>query len=382
MADRFRTFLSLLGVCIGIFAIVAVFTLVDSLHSTIRESFEDYGTDILFVESQPLEPDLNEDGIFRWWEYISRPPVEYTEYEFLRGHLSRYGDISCTRQSDGAVGVEGNWRMVIKESLECGRLFSSLEMERGADVTILGSKRAESLFPGRNPEFAEGKNIKIGDRGVRVIGVFRETGADMVSTVDVDHSCIIPLRCYDRISSLSAASRTSIAVSGADSDELRILMRQVRRLRPGEKDNFSINTLSFIIEELDDLFKMFNRLGWILGLFSLLVGCFGIANIEFVNVEERIPQIGLQRAIGASRRDIALEYMREAVYLSLVGGALGIALVWLLTVIIPTDTISLRMSLSNVLTGLAVSVLTGIAAGVAPALRASRLDPVEAINHR
>ncbi len=382
MADRVRTFLSLLGVCIGIFAIVAVFTLVDSLHSTIRESFEDYGTDILFVESQPLEPDLNEDGIFRWWEYISRPPVKYTEYEFLRGNLSRYGDISCTRQSDGTVGVEGDWRMVIKESVECGRLFSPQELERGADVAILGSKRVESLFPGRSPEFAEGKKIRIGDRSLRVIGVFRETGTDMVSTVNVDNSCIIPLRCYNRITSLSAASRTSIAVSGADSDELRMLMRQVRRLRPGEKDNFSINTLSFIIEELDDLFRMFNRLGWIVGLFSLLVGCFGIANIEFVNVEERIPQIGLQRAIGASRRDIVLEYMQEAVSLSLSGGSMGIALVWFLTVIIPTELISLKMSMSNVLTGLTVSALTGIAAGVAPALKASRLDPIEAINHK
>ncbi len=382
MADRFRTFLSLLGVCIGIFAIVAVFTLVDSLHSTIRESFEEYGTDILFVESQPLEPDLNEDGIFRWWEYISRPPVEYTEYEFLRSHLSRFGNISCTRQSDGAVGVEGDWRMVIKETLECGRLFSPLEMERGADVAILGSKRAESLFPDNAIESVVGKIIKVGGRGVRVIGVFRETGSDMVSTVDVDHSCIIPLRCYDRLPSLPSKSRTSIAVSGADRDEIRILMRQVRRLRPGDKDNFSINTLSFIIDELDDLFRMLNRLGWIVGLFSLLVGCFGIANIEFVNVEERIPQIGMQRAVGAARRDIVFEYLRESVALSSCGGAMGILLVWLLTLTVPSETISLKMSFSNLLTGLVVSMLTGLFAGVAPALHAAHLDPVEAINHK
>lgn len=381
MADKFRTFLSLLGVSIGVFAIVAVFTLVDSLHSTIRESFEEYGTDILFVEREPLEPDLNDDGIFRWWEYISRPPVGFKEYEFLRGHLSHFEKMSCTKQSDGTVGVEGDWEMVVKETLTCGRVFSRREMDRGEEVVILGSKKAESLFPGKPFRNIVGKTVKLGDRVLRVIGVFGETGSDMVSTIDIDHSCIIPLRCYDRILSLPS-SRSSIAVSGADSDELRTLMRQFRRLRPGEKDNFSINTLSFIINELDDLFGMVSRLGWIVGLFSLLVGCFGIANIEFVNVEERIPQIGIQRATGARRRDIAFEYIKESVSLSVAGGSVGIVLVWLLTLVIPTETVSLKMSFPNLFAGLSVSLLTGVAAGVAPAVRAARLDPVAAINHK
>lgn len=382
MADRFRTFLSLLGVCIGIFAIVAVFTLVDSLHSTIRDSFREYGTDILFVESQPLEPDLNEDGIFRWWEYVSRPPVQLSEYEFLKSHLSECGGIAFTSQGGGTVGVEGDWRMVIKEGLECGRFFSEAEMSRGADVVILGSKMVEELFPGQRGSHVLGKSMKAGSKNLRIIGVFNETGADRVSTVDVDHSGIIPMRCYERIEGLTASARNSIAVSGASADEIRSLVRQVRRLRPGDADNFAINSLSFIINELDDLFRMVGRLGWIVGFFSLLVGCFGIANIEFVNVEERIPQIGIQRAVGARKRDIAVEYINEAVKLSVGGGVIGIVLVWVLTIIVPVGLISLKLSLSNIFTGLMVSVLTGLAAGVAPALRAARLDPVAAINRK
>ena len=278
--------------------------------------------------------------------------------------------------------MEGDWRIVIKEGLECGRFFSEAEMSRGADVVILGSKMVEELFPNQRGSRVLGKSMKAGSKNLRIIGVFNETGADRVSTVDVDHSGIIPMRCYERIEGLTASARNSIAVSGASADEIRTLVRQVRRLRPGDADNFAINSLSFIINELDDLFRMVGRLGWIVGFFSLLVGCFGIANIEFVNVEERIPQIGIQRAVGARKRDIAVEYINEAVKLSVGGGVIGIVLVWVLTIIVPVGLISLKLSLSNIFTGLMVSVLTGLAAGVAPALRAARLDPVAAINRK
>lgn len=380
MADKFRTLLSLLGVCTGIFAIVAIFTLVDSIHSTISESFENYGTDILFVESQPLEPDLNEDGFFRWWKYISRPAVSWNEYKFIeQNYPYDVGMAFTARAGDDAVGVAGQWRIVMQEPLREGRLPGSGELENGAAVVVLGSKAASELFP--HGEEPLGRSVKVAGGIFRVIGILEESGSNMVSTIPADDARIVPLKALERLVDLSKA-RTSIAVAGGDAQEVRTLMRQVRRLRPSEEDNFAINRLSFILDEMSEIFDMIGTLGWIVGIFSLLVGGFGIANIMFVSVQERTPQIGIQKALGARRRTIAAEYLREAAVLSVAGGAGGIALVWLGTLAVPSSAITLRLTAANAATGLAVSAVIGLAAGLAPALRAARLDPVEAINKR
>ena len=374
MADKLRTMLSLLGVCIGIFAIVAVFTLVDSLHATISEGFENYGADILFVESQPLEPDLNEDGVFRWWEYASRPEASFNEFSFLREMLGADARVAFVVRCDaGVVGVDGWWQMVVQDDIRAGRGFTAAELSGGAAVAILGSKAAAELF--KNVEDPVGRSVKVGGRNFRVVGVFAERGANMVSTVQVDDVLLVPAR------SVGGGGRTSIAVSGSSAEELRLAMRQVRRLRPGDSDNFAINTLSFIVSELSEIFGMVSTLGWIVGIFSLLVGGFGIANIMFVGVEERTRQIGIQKALGARRRVIVREFLREAVLLSLGGGVCGVLLVWIGVLLIPASAITVRLSFSNAFLGLSVSVILGLLSGVAPAWHAARLSPLEAINH-
>jgi len=376
MADRFRTILSLLGVCIGIFAIVAVFTLIDSLHSTISEGFDEYGADVLFVESQPLEPDLNEDGVFRWWDYISRPAVRYSEFVFLS---RRFADIAfVSKASDGVVGVGGKWNLVVRGSLRYGRAISSEEISSGAPVVMIGSKVAEALFPGVVDPV--GRTLDIYGRSFKVVGLYEESGSNMVTTVPTDEARLIPVKSLQRLLPEDAC-RNSIAVAGASADELKLLMRQVRRLRPFDPDDFAVNTLSFIVDELSEIFNMVSTLGWIVGIFSLLVGGFGIANIMFVGVEERTPQIGIQKALGARRRTIVLEYLREAVVLSLAGGVVGVLLVWVGTFVVPSSAVTIRLSLGNALLGLGISVVLGLLAGVAPAWRASRLSPLAAINH-
>jgi len=376
MADKFRTILSLLGVCIGIFAIVAVFTLIDSLHSTISEGFENYGADILFVESQPLEPDLNEDGVFRWWEYISRPPVRYSEYQFLKNNIGEIAFVS--KCSDGVVGVGGEWKMIVRDQILYGRSLSENETESGSPLVMLGAKVAEQLFPfEKNPV---GRSVKIFGGNFKVVGIFEESGANMVSTVKTDESKIIPVKALERLVP-EQNCRNSIAVSGTTTESLRYQMRSLRRLRPFDQDNFAINTLSYIVEQLSEIFELVSTLGWIVGIFSLLVGGFGIANIMFVGVEERTPQIGIQKALGARRKTIILEYLREAVLLSLSGGAVGVVLVWVGTLFVPQSVITVALTFSNALIGLGVSVVLGLLAGVAPAYRASRLSPLAAINH-
>lgn len=382
--DWFRTLLSLSGVCIGIFSIVLVLTLIDSLQNTIREGFESFGTDIVFIEKEPLEPDLNEDGIFRWWDYLSRPAISYSEYLFLRQNSRLAEKIAFSSRFSDITAVCGDWGTVVSSGISDGRTFSCDEIERGSSVTIIGENAAKELFKhGENPV---GRSIRLLGKNFTVIGVFEKCGANTVSTVDIDNIRLIPVKTAQSMIDLSK-TRTSITVAPKQgisgevfTEELRTLMRQYRRLSPRDKDNFSINRISFIIEQMGEIFALANLLGWIIGLFSLLVGGFGIANIEFVSVQERTPEIGIQKAIGAKRSVILRQFLREAAVMSGLGGLAGIALAGIVAAIIPSSFIHLTLSLKNAVTGLSVSLVTGVIAGLAPAIRASRLNPVDAIS--
>jgi len=383
--DWFRTLLSLLGVCIGVFSIVSVFTCVDSLKSTIREGFENFGTDILFVEKEPLEPDLNEDGVFRWWNYAGRPQVTEDEYRYLAENSSLAGKAAYSVSFSDIVGVSGDWDLTVQTPLAAGRGFSSSELERGTAAVIIGDSVRERLSDEMGDPL--GRNIRIGDSYFTVIGIFEKRGSNAVSTVDVDNARIIPYRAAAALADLSFA-RASVALapkSGAGADELlyesRSLLRQVRRLSPSEEDDFAINRFSFILGEMTEIFDLVNSLGWIIGIFSLLVGCFGVANIMFVSVQERIHEIGIQKALGARRSRILTQFLSEASLLSLLGGAAGVLLVAAGLLVVPDGVIELRLTAANVLLGLGISLATGLVAGLAPALHASRLNPVDAINH-
>ena len=384
--DWFRTLLSLTGVCVGIFSIVAVFTLVDSLQSAIREGFEKFGTDMVFIEREPLEPDLNEDGVFRWWEYASRPAVTYAEYLYLKDRCTLAGKLAFSSRFADVTAVGGDWETIVSSPLEKGRPFSEEEMQRGSAVVLLGCRAAEELFEGEdNPV---GRSIRIAGMNCTVAGVFRKCGANTVSTVDIDGARLIPVNAARRMVDLSR-TRTSITAAplpGAENEEftseLRRLMRQYRRLTPFDKDNFAINRISFVIDQMTEIFRLANMLGWIIGLFSLLVGGFGIANIMFVSVQERTPEIGIQKALGASRRIILFQYLKESVILSALGGLAGILLVGVVVMAVPSDMIELSLSAGNVAAGLLISFTIGVTAGLAPAVRAANLRPVDAINAR
>ena len=315
-ADRFRTLLSLLGVSIGIFSIVAALTLVDSLRAVVRDSFATYGSDVLFVEREPLEPDLNEDGEFRWWVYASRPPVTWREYRYLAevGGIEEGGSGAFERMAfaayglRNAVGVDGDWSLLVPQPLASGRPFTTREVATGAPVALVGAEA----------EASPGDAIWIGGARYEVIGVFSKAGMTTVSPVDIDHVRLVPYRTLH-----GPVVRSSILLSGADETAVRRMMRSVRRLPPEADDNFAMNRLSFLLDEINHIFTLVSRLGWIIGLFSLLVGGIGIANMLYVSVEERKPQIGICRAIGARRRDIGRQFLAEAIVLSLLGAAGG-----------------------------------------------------------
>ena len=376
-ADRFRTLLSLLGVAIGIFSIVAALTLVDSVQTSVREGFSAFGSDLLFIDREPLEPDLNEDGVFRWWEYATRPSVTWREYQYVkeRGDGTAFDQIAFAAYGPETVGVDGNWSLLVPQSLAQGRYFTQRELEEGLPVVIVGS--AVEATGGRkitcgDPLWLEGKRYE-------VIGVFAKAGLTTVSPVDVDEVRLVSYK-----SQRQAPLRSSIVVSGANPERIRTIIREYRRLSPGQEDNFALNRLSFLLDEMNEIFAMLSKLGWIIGIFSLLVGGFGIANMLYVSVEERKPQIGICRALGAKRRRIEREFLGEATILSLMGGSAGIALVEILMLTYRLSgkmTLPLSLSPRAIITGLIVAIIIGLIFGVAPARHAAKLHPVEAITN-
>ena len=376
-ADRFRTLLSLLGVAIGIFSIVAALTLVDSVQTSVREGFSAFGSDLLFIDREPLEPDLNEDGVFRWWEYATRPSVTWREYQYVkeRGDGTAFDQIAFAAYGPETVGVDGNWSLLVPQSLAQGRYFTQRELEEGLPVVIVGSAveaTGGKIITCGDPLWLEGKRYE-------VIGVFAKAGLTTVSPVDVDKVRLVSYK-----SQRQAPIRSSIVVSGANPERIRTIIREYRRLSPGQEDNFALNRLSFLLDEMNEIFAMLSKLGWIIGIFSLLVGGFGIANMLYVSVEERKPQIGICRALGAKRRRIEREFLGEATILSLIGGSAGIALVEILLLTFRLSgkmTLPLSLSPRAIATGLIVAIIIGLTFGVAPARQAAKLHPVDAISN-
>ena len=406
LADKLRTTLSLAGVSIGIFSIVAVFTVVDSLKESVNEGFRKFGSDVVIVERVPLEPDFDRDGRQKLWQYESRPQIGWPEYLFLQENSAAAGNMAFSasfemecaagRESydEGAfVAVDGDWRMLVQEKILHGRGFTSGELASGAAVTIIGSEVAQKLFA----DMADPVGRMITVRGVplRVIGIFDSAGDNLVGMMDVDCVRLIPVRFAFRIADITspavktriiasphqAGERSSDGISKEEfKSELRMLMRQYRRLRPVQEDDFALNELSFVAEQFRSVFGMVNTVGWVVGIFSLLVGGFGIVNIMYVSVEERTRIIGIKKALGARKRVITMQFLAEAATLSTLGGLAGIVLVWFATLLIPDTLFPIYLSPSNVLKGIAIALVIGVVSGVAPARYAASLHPVEAIN--
>lgn len=385
-ADRFRTRLSLLGVAVGIFSIVAALTLVDAMQRSIREGFAVYGSNLLFVDRMPLEPDLDDAGHFRWWNYALRPEVSWQEYRYLEQNgEGAFSGIAFARYGAERIGVAGDWPLLVPGPLAEGRGFTERELRDGAPVMIVGAQvRRDEGRTGNGRPLRCGEALWIEGVKYEVIGRFAKAGMNTVSTVDVDQVRLVPERTMKDV-----AARCSILLADADEDAVRALMRACRRLGPGQRDDFALNRLSYLLDEMNNLFAMVAKMGWIVGIFSLLVGGFGIANMLYVSVEERRPEIGICRALGAKRRVIVRQFLGEAVSLSLLGGLTGLLFVQIVLFLLralltikggAVDFIPLLLSPRAIVSGLSAALFIGLLFGVTPARHASLLAPVEAIN--
>lgn len=396
-ANKLRTFLSLLGITIGIFAIISVFTVIDSLEDYIRNSLNSLGNNMVFIQKWPWAPPEGETE-YPWWRYLNRPvpKLEETAELLRRSELADNGvflaGFNSTVQYRGSTsentevlatthGLLDLWNL----ELDRGRYFTEEESRSGAPVALVGSELVKRLFEGSNPL---GKEIKVHGYRMIVIGVYKQKGEDMFGTsMDKRIHITVPFavqmvdfRNRDMGQTINVKARP-----GADKEhfkaELEGIMRSIRRLKPMEENNFAVNEISVISSSLDTFFAVFNIAGSVIGGFSILVGGFGIANIMFVSVKERTRIIGIQKSLGAKRYFILMEFIFESVILSVLGGVVGLLLVFTGTSIVSAvSEMTLALSIGNIVLGLFVSAIIGLLAGFLPALTAARLDPVTAMN--
>lgn len=392
-----RTILSLLGVTVGIFAIIAVLTIVDALNVSIKNSLAFLGDKVMYVQKFPFA--FNEPN-YPWWKYMRRPAPKYEEYEFLERTLTQAsavsvfdvrGNQSVRYRSNSlraaVMGASQFHNFVSDIKVADGRYFSPQESKSGRNVVIIGHTVAKELFDTSDPI---GKEIKIRDIKFLVIGVMQRQGDNFLPTPSNDDLCIIPFLSFSRLfASRSRGVNPVIAVKGYEADtgltelegEITGLLRAYRKLKPKDEDNFALNRTEAIADVLDSIIAVLKVAGWCIGSFSILVGGFGIANIMFVSVKERTNLIGIQKSLGAKNYFILLQFLFESVFLSVLGGAAGLLLVSTLSAF-STETFQIVLTPSNMLLGLTVSSVIGVLSGIIPAYSASQLDPVEAIRSK
>jgi len=389
--NKVRTLLSLLGITIGIFSIISVFTIFDSMEKNIKESINSLGNDVLFVQKWPWSM----GGDYPWWKYINRPEPSLTDLREIqkRSQASQASaylvDVSRTiKYRENSIenveilGVSQEYDKVMPLDIGRGRFISPAEFVSGKAVAVVGNNIATSLLPGQEPV---GKRIKIFGMNVEIIGIIRQEGNDMFGNSS-DNQVILPVNFVRNYVDLRNQGGAIVvkAKPYVPLDELRDeligIMRSIRRLQPKAEDNFAINQTDIITKGFDQLFGVIGIVGWIIGGFSLLVGGFGIANIMFVSVKERTSIIGIQKALGAKNYFILLQFLFEAVFLAVIGGIVGLLIVFILTLVI-SNALGWSMALTqgNILLGIGVSALIGFVSGLIPAWSASRLDPVEAM---
>ncbi len=391
VVNKVRTFLSLLGITIGIFCVISVFTVFDSMEHAIRKSIASLGSNVLYIQKWPWSM----GGNYPWWKYFQRPEPTLEDMREIEKRSALFDAVAFMSQTNKTIKRQGNYidnitvtgvshdfNKVWDFELFSGRYFSPLESAGGRPILIIGADVASNLFPGEDPL---GKKIKVFGRNLEVIAVIKKEGEDFFGNSN-DKVVFMPVNHFktlvnlDELGTMIVVKARPMVSNEELKDELTGIMRSIRKLKPTAEDNFAINETDIITKGFDSLFSVIATVGWIIGGFSLLVGGFGIANIMFVSVRERTSIIGIQKALGAKNYFIMFQFLFEAVFLSVIGGILGLLIILILTLIISnTTSFQLILTEGNILLGIGVSALIGLISGIVPAWSASKLDPVDAM---
>jgi putative ABC transport system permease protein len=393
--NKLRTFLSLFGITIGIFCIIGVLSTVQSLEHNLQNEIKSLGSNTIYIDKWDYSAGGGPD--FPWWKYVKRPSPKMEELAAIkqRSTLARYAcfeinvndRVQAGDQSLSGVtyyGVTEEFPSIQSMEVRYGRGLSDAEFASGSNTVVLGNEVAEKLF--LEPELAVGKLVTLRGKKCLVIGVMKKQGKTMIGGWNFDQSAVMPYR-FGRFMMDERNADPLIMVQAKEgvttkalSDELRVALRAVRRLSPRDEDNFALNDINDFSTSISQAFVSVNVGGWAIAALSLIVGMFGVANIMFVTVKERTPQIGLKKALGAKSHVILSEFLLESAFLCIIGGLIGIGLVYGLTKIVSiVFEFPIYVPTSLVLIGICICIAVGLIAGIIPAWRAAKLNPVVAI---
>jgi putative ABC transport system permease protein len=394
IANKLRTFLSLFGITIGIFSIISVFTVLDWMEKAVRDSISTLGSDVVYIQKWPWS--FSND--LAWWDIAKWPAASMNDYQAILDKSTKAEAASFYVTQTEQIKYRSNvasdayicaatheFELLRSFEIENGRYFSPYESLSGKPVAVMGAVIAEKLFEKTNPV---GKEITIAGFKTTIIGVFRKEGQGGIGDSGMDEVTLIPInfgRSFINLRNNNIGSMIMVkAKSNANvqelTDETIMILRAVRRLKPGVESNFSVNRASLLSQGFDAIFAGINAGGWLIGGFAILVGGFGIANIMYVSVRERTNIIGIQKALGAKKFFILQQFLYESILLSTLGGILGLIMILLGTLIVNYFfELNMHLTMANAFLAIFISALIGIVAGYAPAYSAAKMNPVDAM---
>ncbi len=387
-ANKLRAVLTTLGIVIGIVTVTLMGTAIEGLNRAFLKAIAHVGADVFYVQRQDWSGSDTEE---EWRKIQKRPRLTIEQAAALERDLTlaqavaplafdqrliQYGK----RGANGVTIIGSTEQLLLTGgiSIADGRFLSAADAEGGRPVCVIGSTVATNLFVRESPL---GRKVVVGQQSFEVIGVLEKQG-DLFG--QFDNQAIIPLRqmtaafLHTRDVELIEVKVKDVAELASAREELHTVMRRIRRLAPGDPDDFAINQQEQILEMVHKITAIIGGIGLFITGLSLFVGGIGIMNIMFVSVAERTREIGIRKAIGAKRRTILLQFLIEAATICLIGGAIGLGIAWPVTLLLQSY---IPATLSPLVVGLAllVSLATGVLSGFVPAWRAARMNPVDAL---
>jgi putative ABC transport system permease protein len=396
-SHKIRTLLSLTGVAFGIFCIISVLATVDSLEYQVQKDISALGTNTVYIDKWVYAggPD------YPWWRYVKRPSPSYEEMRLLKEKVPAAANVAFNISTNSYVGFENdvinsvNYYGITEDfvniqpvEIEVGRYLQPADYDFAANVVVMGYTIAETLFGKAEKAVGNTVILKEGKRAI-VVGLIKKQGKSIVNGWEYDNCVLMPLGFMKQIVR-EKTSNPIIMVQGKTTvpmeqlrDELTGAMRSVRKLKPTQEDDFALNDIDAFSSFASEIFGGINKGGWFIASLSLIVGMFGVANIMFVTVRERTSQIGLKKAIGAKRSVILTEFLLESAFLCIMGGLLGLSIVFILT-LASKAIFGFTVFIAPGILVLAISIciIVGVLAGIIPASIAAKMDPVVAIRSK
>ena len=391
-ANKGRGALTTLGIIIGIVAVITTMTAFNGMQSAFRQGAGAIGADVIYVSRMPWIT-MND-----FFEFRNRPNLDVSEAHALEDAFEGRAIVnptidtrrdlryrSQTMDSITIIGTTEKMPIVSGRLPEFGRFLMAFDVKYKKNVAIIGQEVAEALFNTANPI---NKEISIGRYKFRVAGVMERQGGNTFGGSNFDQQVFIPISTFTknfggrRFMDVDVAVKAD-SIAAMDDLEYEVIgeMRKIRKLRPTEKDNFSINKLDSLMGAFNNIVGAVLGIGLLVTSIALFVGGIGVMNIMFVSVTERTREIGIRKAIGAKRYSILMQFLFESAVICMIGGLIGIAIATGLTALINATLMPASISPGILIAAVVTSIMVGVFAGLVPAFKGSRLDPIDALRY-